>query len=51
MDGNLLDKYNYARKACRECLEDGNVLVDMHGLVHWAGVVDRIRREFKELGI
>lgn len=49
MSETLLEKYNYARKACRECLENGSVLVDMHGLTYWASEVERLRQEFKGL--
>ena len=46
-----LEKYNYAKKSCLECLENPNTLVDFHGLEYWAGEVERFRREFRESGI
>lgn len=39
----------YAKKAVMSCLEKDGVLVDMHGLEYWAGVVERLRKEIKEL--
>ena len=41
-------KLQYAKNAVMSCLEDG-VLVDMHGLVYWAEVVERLRKEIKEM--
>lgn len=49
MSETLLEQYNYARKACRACLERGDTLVDMHGLVYWAGRVEQLRKELREL--
>ena len=49
MSETLLEQYNYARKACGACLENGNTLVDMHGLVYWAERVEELRKELKEL--
>lgn len=51
MSETLLEQYNYARKACRACLENANTLVDMHGLKYWAGEVERLRDEFRQAGI
>lgn len=51
MTETLLEQYNYARKACKACLDRGDTLVDMHGLVYWAGEVERIRKEIRESGI
>ena len=39
----------YAKKAVMSCLEHDGVLVDMHGLVYWASVVDRLRKEIKDM--
>lgn len=39
----------YAKKAVLICLENNSVLVDMHGLEYWAGVVERLRKEIKEM--
>ena len=39
----------YAKKAVLSCLENHSVLVDMHGLEYWAGVVEILRNEIKEM--
>ena len=39
----------YAKKAVLSCLENHSVLVDMHDLEYWAGVVERLRKEIKEM--
>lgn len=38
-----------AKKAVISCLEKDGVLVDWHGLEYWAGVVERLRKEIKEM--
>lgn len=38
-----------AKKAVLACLESEAVSVDFHGLAFWAGVVERLRKEIKEL--
>ena len=38
-----------AKDAVRFCLEHEYGLVDMHGLEYWAGVVERRRKEIKEM--
>ena len=38
-----------AKEAVRFCLEHESSLVDMHGLEYWAGVVERRRKEIKEM--
>lgn len=38
-----------AKKAVISCLEKDGVLVNMHGLEYWAGVVERLRKEIKEM--
>ena len=38
-----------AKDAVRFCLEHESGLVDMHGLSYWAGVVERHRKEIKEM--
>lgn len=38
-----------AKDAVRFCLEHEYGLVDMHGLSYWAGVVERRRKEIKEM--
>lgn len=44
-----IKELEYAKKAVMSCLEHYNVLVDMHGLEYWAGVVERLRKEIKEM--
>lgn len=51
MSETLLEQYNYAKKACEACLKNVDTLVDMHGLKYWAGEVERLRKEFKKVGI
>lgn len=43
-----IKKLEEAKKAVLLCLENSNVLVDMHGLSYWASVVERLRKEIKE---
>lgn len=38
-----------AKQATLDCLNDSNVLADMHGLTYWAGEVERLRKEIKDL--
>jgi hypothetical protein len=38
-----------AKKAVISCLEKDGILVNMHGLEYWAGVVERLRKEIKEM--
>lgn len=38
-----------AKKAVMSCLEHDGVTVDCHGLEYWAGVVERLRKEIKEM--
>ena len=38
-----------AKEAVIFCLEHDSGLVDMHGLEYWAGVVERRRKEIKEI--
>ena len=44
-----IKKLEYAKKAVLSCLEHDGVSVDMHGLNYWAGVVERLRKEIKEM--
>lgn len=37
-----------AKKATQSCLDNAATLVDWHGLVYWAGEVERLRKEIKE---
>lgn len=43
------EELEYAKKAVMSCLKSHSVLVDMHGLEYWAGVVERLRKEIKEM--
>ena len=43
------EKLEEAKKAVLSCLEKDGVLVNMHGLEYWAGVVERLRKEIKEM--
>ncbi len=38
-----------AKKNVIYLLENSNALIDMHGLEYWAGVVERLRNEIKEM--
>ena len=38
-----------AKSAVRFCLEHESGSVGMHGLSYWAGVVERLRKEIKEM--
>lgn len=44
-----IKKLEYAKKAVMSCLEHDGTLVDMYGLEYWAGVVERLRKEIKEM--
>lgn len=51
MSAVLEDKIKHLEKAkqtTQACLNDSNVLVDMHGLAYWAGEVERLRKEIRE---
>lgn len=45
----LFEKLQYAKKAVLKMIEDENVSVDFHGLRYWAGEVERLRKEIKNL--
>lgn len=45
----LFEKIQYAKKAVIWLLENESGLVDMHGLSYWAGEVERLRLEIKNL--
>lgn len=47
--GEKINQLEYAKKAVMSCLEHDGVLVDMHGLEYWAGVVEKLRKEIKEI--
>lgn len=44
-----INQLEYAKKSVMSCLEHDGVLVDMHGLEYWAGVVEKLRKEIKEI--
>lgn len=44
-----MGELNKAKENTLACLENGNVSVDFHGLKYWAGRVELIRKELKEL--
>lgn len=44
-----IKQLEYAKKAVLSCLEKNGVLVDMHGLEYWASVVERLRKEIKDM--
>lgn len=44
-----IKELEYAKKAVMSCLDDRLVLVDMHGLEYWAGVVERLRKEINDM--
>jgi len=44
-----IKELEYAKKAVLSCLEHDGVLVDMHSLSYWAGIVERLRKEIKEM--
>lgn len=44
-----IKQLEYAKKAVLSCLEKDGVLVDMHSLEHWASVVERLRKEIKDM--
>lgn len=46
---NLLEKLEYAKKAVKSTLENENCLVDFHGITYWAGEVERLRNEIKNM--
>lgn len=42
------EKLNEAKDGVKWLLDHADGLVDMHGLVYWAGEVERIREEIKK---
>jgi hypothetical protein len=47
-NGDIYQRLRYAKNAVARCLTNLNCLVDMHGLTHWAGEVERLRKEVAE---
>lgn len=46
---SLLEQLQTAKNNVRWLLDHESGLVDMHGLPHWAGEVERLRKEIKEV--
>ena len=46
---NKIKDLEYAKNAIYAILKDSDCLVDMHGLTYWAGRVEKLRQEIKEL--
>lgn len=44
----LFKRLEYAKKAVKSILEDGNCSVDFHGIAYWAGEVERLRKKLKK---
>ena len=44
-----LKELEKAKGAVKFCLEHESGSVDFHGLAYWAGVVERLRKEIKEM--
>jgi hypothetical protein len=45
----LLEKIDYAKNAVTWLLAHADGNVDFHGLVYWAGEVERLREEVKKV--
>lgn len=45
----LFEALQKAKEAVLYCLNHSTGLVDMHGLKHWAGEVERLREEVKDI--
>ena len=43
----LFERLEYAKRAVQSILDNANCTVDFHGLVYWAGEVERLRKETK----
>lgn len=44
-----IEELEEAKKNTQTCLNNANCLVGMHGLEYWAGRVEKLRNEIKEL--
>ncbi len=44
-----IKKLEIARSNTKVLLDNSDTLIDMHGLSYWAGVVEQLREEIKEL--
>ena len=45
----ITDRLLYAKDAVRYCLDNTMNLVDMKGIVYWAGEVERLRKELQNI--
>lgn len=45
----IIEQLLKAKENCRYCLENAMGLVDMKGLVYWAGEVERLRNELQKI--
>lgn len=45
---SMIKQLEEAKRAVLFCLNNEGGLVNMHGLSHWAGVVERLREEIKQ---
>ena len=43
----LMEKLQYAKQAVTYLITHSDSLVDFHGLVYWAGEIERLRLEIK----
>lgn len=43
-----IEQLEYAKDAVMSCLKSANCSVDFKGIVYWAGVVERLRKEIIE---
>ena len=44
----LIKELEYAKEAVRWLLDNGDGMVDMHGVAYWAGEVERLRKKIKK---
>jgi len=44
----LFEKLEKAKNAVKATLENEATMVDFHGIVYWAGEVERLRKEIKD---
>jgi len=45
----MFEKLEKAKDAVKWLLENESGLVDMHGIAYWAGEIERLRKEIKNL--
>ena len=48
-ENEILEKLQYAKESVIWLVNNSNGSVDCHGLVYWAGEVERLREEIKKL--